>query len=165
MIRADLSAAERALDIDARKTVRKNAGDADNPPKWRLERTSTKDTAEKTGKSRATVSREAKRGIGNESQDETGFSCYCITTISIFADRPRPSFSETTATVIGETMPGPSLWLHTCSMPESECRETLTDPFEPMAMTYSGGSNPQPSMNSETSSAKRCWSWGVIRRW
>ena len=57
---------------------------------------------------------------------EARLAAYCTTpgaTISNFADRLRPS-SETTATVIGETIPGPTLWLHTCSMPESECRET-----------------------------------------
>src|SRR5260221_14108439 len=43
------------------------------------------------------------------------------------------------------------------------CRETLMLPLLPMAITCSGGSKPQPSMNSEMSAARRCWSCGVSR--
>jgi hypothetical protein len=36
-------------------------------------------------------------------------------------------------TAIGETIPGPTLWLHISSTSESVCRETLTNPFELIA--------------------------------
>ena len=59
--------------------------------------------------------------------------------ISIFADRPRPS-SDTTVTMTGETMPGPTLWRQTSLMSEPECRATLTEPLVPLiANTWNGG--------------------------
>jgi hypothetical protein len=83
--------------------------------------------------------------------------------ISIRADVPRPS-SATTASVIGDSK-RLGLWPQICRTSECVCSETETEPLEPIAITRNGGQNQVPSMNSETSLAKRRWSYGVIGRW